>query len=73
MLSGVVCVRNYRAYARHGFGSTMACAWLGWPYHVGHRRYAYRYPRRTQHWYSYEFSTVPWRYRGRDDHRWDEE
>ena len=48
--------------------------WVGpGVYHVGHRRYGYRHPRRTQHWYSYEFSTVPWRYRGRDDHRWDEE
>jgi hypothetical protein len=66
---------NYRAYACHGFGNTMALrGWVGpGVYHVGPRwRYAYRYPRHNQHWYSYKFSSVPWRYRGRDDHRWDE-
>ena len=48
--------------------------WVGpGVYHVGHRRYAYRYPRHSHHWYSLDFSTTPWRYRGRDDRLWIEE
>ena len=48
--------------------------WVGpGVYHVGHRRYAYRYPRHNHHWYSLDFSTAPWRYRGRDDRHWIEE
>ena len=51
-----------------------AHGWVGpGVYHIGRRRYAYRYPRHNQHWYSFKFSSVPFRYRGRDDHRWDEE
>ena len=48
--------------------------WVGpGVYHVGHRRYAHRYPRHSHHWYSLDFSTAPWRYRGRDDRGWIEE
>jgi hypothetical protein len=49
--------------------------WVGpGVYAIGPRwSYAYHYPHHNQHWYSYKFSSVPWRYRGRDDHRWDEE
>jgi len=49
--------------------------WVGpGVYHVGPRwRYAYGYPHHNPHWHTLQFSSAPWRYRGRDDHRWDEE
>jgi hypothetical protein len=59
VVSGGMHACNYRAYACHGFGNTMALrGWVGpGVYHVGPRwRYAYRYPRHNQHWYSYKFS-----------------